>query len=278
MQQKKKNMLIVHISGSPGAGKTFLGEKLQKRYPNIIVKDTDEFVLHDEIDKFIEEHKNNIIIFTGVLDTYKFTNANLLYLDTPVPQLLEQYYNRLTKLDEPIWEHVALKRIYIPSSLEKMREIQQTKEQHVKMGYILKSSDEIEQYIASLICETCKSNISTLQCVVCTQTFCNISCSTHACTGEFLRYRDTNYIFGTKLTFTIWKCGYIDNVPHKVDVKHIFDIVKHTPFRQRTENDHPQCCDIPYRVIEYNIDKVVNIDDATELAEAMENIYHEKGL
>ena len=34
---------VIHISGSPGAGKTTLGEELQHLYPNIVVKDTDDF-------------------------------------------------------------------------------------------------------------------------------------------------------------------------------------------------------------------------------------------
>ena len=38
--------IIIHISGFPGSGKTTLGEKLQKKFKNIIVYDTDGFIQH----------------------------------------------------------------------------------------------------------------------------------------------------------------------------------------------------------------------------------------
>ncbi len=38
-----ESQVLAHISGSSGSGKTFLANKLQKVYPNIIFKDLDEF-------------------------------------------------------------------------------------------------------------------------------------------------------------------------------------------------------------------------------------------
>lgn len=72
------NNLIIHISGPQGAGKTTLGNKIYKKYNNLIyVKDLDD--LYDEfnnqqeiknyqifINLFIKEHLNKPLIITGL--------------------------------------------------------------------------------------------------------------------------------------------------------------------------------------------------------------------
>jgi hypothetical protein len=90
---------IIHICGASGSGKTFLGNKLQKKFKkNIIVKDLDElrdeFVKHfygnkrwtytnvDAYQKFIDNYiikQNKTILFVGLNDNPKGKNKNLYY-------------------------------------------------------------------------------------------------------------------------------------------------------------------------------------------------------
>ena len=94
---EKNNKIIIHITGSSGAGKTTLGNMFKKYYGSkIIVKDIDE--LRDEfininkkkfdkfdsnkyqeyIDNYILKNKNKIIIFVG-LNIMPWWNKNLYY-------------------------------------------------------------------------------------------------------------------------------------------------------------------------------------------------------
>lgn len=40
---------IIHIAGPPGSGKTYLGHKIRKKYPNLLVVDTDIIIQHDNL-------------------------------------------------------------------------------------------------------------------------------------------------------------------------------------------------------------------------------------
>ncbi len=93
--------MIIHISGTPGSGKTTLGEYLQKKFGSkVVVYDTDGFIQHHnkqgklllkldkekvsdadylkawkeildyEFAKFIRKHRDKVIIFTGALDNF----------------------------------------------------------------------------------------------------------------------------------------------------------------------------------------------------------------
>lgn len=163
--------MIVHISGSPGSGKTTLGQELSLIYPNIIVKDTDDFTnnisqnngplfvkeLTNRIQLFIEEHPNNIIILVGILDitdngiTYivdmKKITQHLFYLDVPIEQLLRQFYTRIVNLS--IWEDIV-KGYYIPSSNEKIKESNITRQVHLNLGYQSMSKITIMDTIRNL--------------------------------------------------------------------------------------------------------------------------------
>ena len=72
--------MIIHISGPPDSGKTYLGKKLEKKFgKKIVVKDLDDllnyYVRHNKfsvkgyqnyINNFIEKRKNKKIIFVGL--------------------------------------------------------------------------------------------------------------------------------------------------------------------------------------------------------------------
>lgn len=125
--------MIIHISGSPGSGKTTLGEKIQEQYGDkVLVYDTDDFIQHHnhagkkllelntasideykkvwlhilqtEINNYIKKHKNKIIIFTGILDNfspdgtiYELKSDYKFLLNTPLNVILERYYLRICK-------------------------------------------------------------------------------------------------------------------------------------------------------------------------------------
>jgi hypothetical protein len=162
-------MRVVHISGSPGSGKSTLGRQLAG--PAVAVKDTDEFFddipqsiwdsprawlahVDAQVAAFVETHHDKrVIVFVGLLDSvwggthvfYEFSNATLFFLDVPVAQLLKQYYGRCaTHMD---WEQVASGERAIPSSQEKVREYHEDVREHTKRGYQLKSRNAIAAYV-----------------------------------------------------------------------------------------------------------------------------------
>lgn len=129
-----------------------------------------------------------------------------------------------------------------------------------------------------------------VECSSCSIAFCGNDCSaadpTHrTCikAAQYLRYRDGNYIFGTKDQFTLWReSQMVTDASGKVlfqisagEAGKIFALLDLKAFHIRTEADQPQCCDIPYRVIEYGNDWVVNMNDVPTLAEALLRMYED---
>lgn len=98
-----------------------------------------------------------------------------------------------------------------------------------------------------------------------------------------MRYRDGNYIFGTKDQFTLWRDSQmITDASGKVlfqisagETESIFALLNLKAFHKRTEADQPQCCDVPYRVIEYggSGDWIANMNDVPELTNALYQTY-----
>ena len=180
--------MIIHISGTPGSGKTTLGEELQKIYGNkIIVYDTDEFIqhhnkegkklielektlsieeykkiwkeiLHNKIEEFIIKNKDKIIVFTGILDNfspdgtiYEIEADHKFMLDVPVNEILKRYYTRLCKNDQDYWNKVATQDYNINSSKEIINSNQKDIKWHIEHGYLLKNDKEIINKIDKII-------------------------------------------------------------------------------------------------------------------------------
>jgi len=298
---------IIHISGSPGAGKTTLGNELQRLYPNAIVKDTDEFAMslsHEDgvifikqltrrIQHFIDLHSDRSIIFVGILDVTndKITRmvdmteltTHLFYLDIPPEQLLQQFYTRITEIgknDPILWKEIVQGHHRIPSSQEKLKDAEASKQHHFELGYVIQSRSGILNSIDSLLCSKCQL-VAYKKCAICNVRFCGASCQTITCNHdkqEYLSYIDTNYIFGTKDQFTLWrnrsiligKEGSNTQIDKQV-TERVFQLLDLSLFHKYTKDDHPQCCDIPYKIIEYggNGRWIAEMDDVSELANAL---------
>lgn len=117
--------IIIHVSGSQGSGKSYMGDKLQLYFGDLIyVKDLDELSgeflsknltnYQTFIDDFIMEHKDRHIVFTG-LDAemclgsqkesddkfYNLHTNHKYFIDISDPELLRQrFYRQVQKLSD----------------------------------------------------------------------------------------------------------------------------------------------------------------------------------
>lgn len=196
--------VIIHVSGSPGSGKTTLGEHVQELFKNnnCIVKDLDDFtddiskdtanvffeVVHDRTEKFKKQHSTKHIVFVGILDiiindeiyVYEFDDkkTHLFYLDPPLPVLLKQFYTRIITIGErdPLfWEEIAEKKFAIPPSDYKIDEALKTKAKHQKIGYAAGDWDFVMESVSKLLRQACFlcSEIPTGSCSNCLKLFCH---------------------------------------------------------------------------------------------------------
>jgi len=131
-------------------------------------------------------------------------------------------------------------------------------------------------------CSQCGAKSVHVKCVHCDRRFCDAICA--KADGQqpiYIRYRDTNYIFGTKHNFTLWhESHHVTDASNNrlftvgdLSIMHIFGLVELSKFHRRTPADAPQCCDRPYRVIEYGPDWVADMNEVPELADAMLDMY-----
>ena len=112
--------MIIHICGPSGSGKTTLGDKLAKKYKNIIVKDLDdlfhEFMKTNDIKygakfkcakyqqyiyNFIKKQNDKLIVFVGLnLDMghsshyYDLQSQYKLYIKLPTNDVIKQKFDR----------------------------------------------------------------------------------------------------------------------------------------------------------------------------------------
>lgn len=159
--------IIIHISGFPGSGKTTLGESISKKFPKLIVYDTDLFIQHHistgkqllqiekqidlkrktigdykiawfniikkSIDEFIETHPNETIVFVGSLDNW-----------APPNTIYDIKCSYKFVLDIPLDE--LMKRYYTRICLENSKVSKASQDYWNKLSkgiYNISSSDEI---------------------------------------------------------------------------------------------------------------------------------------
>lgn len=226
---------IIHISGSPGAGKTTLGEELSKKYGKLIaVKDTDEFIqreqseeisrardeecamlwrkyVHAGVIQFIRDNPNKIIVFVGILDIivgrepyyYEFDYVTKqFFLDVPLSVLLKRYYTRFVQLAH--WDEIARNEIKIPSSDTYIEETITQKESDARRGYELVTHEQILQYFESLnLCNHCRKLASYIS-------FCSENCRQLE-KPHRIRFLRTGYLQGRIADWTLYSTGHLQN-------------------------------------------------------------------
>ena len=206
-------MIIFHISGSPGSGKTTLG----RDYKEFNVVDTDELISDEEglvitqlqnigkkdeaVAKWKEIFLRNlrivaykaqgkVLIFTGILNHYSpdgsilempFDNVHKFFIDIAPEQLLRQFYGRYTKElkdDEEFWSGVSEGRYIIPSSAEYLKANREEKQWHLEHGYLALSIQEIRKRLDNkkwFGCANCNLQTEGL-CTFCTTGYCSTNC------------------------------------------------------------------------------------------------------
>lgn len=108
MSKRKKNILA-HITGFPGSGKTTLAIEIAKRYDNIAVKDTDEFIIdlpvgitpHEmntimirKLDYFLKKNETKNIVLVGFLTDLSITHHRF-FLNTSLEISSKRVISRL---------------------------------------------------------------------------------------------------------------------------------------------------------------------------------------
>jgi hypothetical protein len=173
--------MIIHISGSPGSGKSTIGKWIDENYSDsIAVKDTDSFIQRGDeeatrlsslfiegsdaymnelrmlktrkINEFIASNSEKDIVFVGLMDHFglkPFYDISLarhkFFIQISNTDLLKQYYSRLAFLyDGTTWDD------YILSSTEKIKENEDLWLEHKEYNYILASQDDIKNFIITL--------------------------------------------------------------------------------------------------------------------------------
>lgn len=191
-------MRIIHISGSPGSGKTTLGKQLNAP-PNIVVIDTDEILtelheiqlralrdaeLHEQAQNYwvkimntkllecVEQNRDACtLVFVGILNHMSptgeilempFSNVEKYFIDIDRITLLQQFYGRFARLlkeDLQFANDIANGVYDMESSKDYLRQSFREKKWHEEHGYALTSPQ--------VIIELVTKNRKLKQCVVC---------------------------------------------------------------------------------------------------------------
>lgn len=185
----ESNQPLIHISGSPGSGKTTLGTRIAKLFGDAIVcVDTDNFIQQDNeqgqtlarldskssafkqvwtkiLDvKFAETISNahgRPVVFVGSLDNagpadgtiYEFRQATVrLYLSPPFAQVLKQFYSRFAGYDDEFWTSVVNLRDGVPDSQFVLQGMQTRLTWHQQHGYrIVTNADMIFDIVTRVL-------------------------------------------------------------------------------------------------------------------------------
>ena len=181
-----KEKRVIHISGSPGSGKTVLGQQLVD--DDVEVIDTDELISDAEgqelyelreterhVDALVhwreiflgnlrrayDQARKHTLIFTGILNHYSpdgsvlempFPNTEKYFIDLPLETLVRQFYTRYAKEvgdDAEFWSGVANGRYNIPGSLDYLEEHRKEKLWHVEHDYELYSPESIAMKVTT---------------------------------------------------------------------------------------------------------------------------------
>ncbi len=125
ISKNAKSNIIIHVAGQQGSGKSYMGDKLQLYFGDLIyVKDLDELSgefrsqdltdYQSFIDDFIIKHRDKLIIFTGLdaemclgaqkesdEDFYILHANHKFFIDLSDPELLRQrFYRQVQKLSD----------------------------------------------------------------------------------------------------------------------------------------------------------------------------------
>jgi len=182
----QKNFLI-HISGTPGTGKTTLGKKL-KDLTSFQIIETDSFTsraAREETEKMLKAGKNEEDITKYIFQKYrdkffeynsKFSkiiyigllNSNVpkgklfkdqpfdvkIYYDPGLKEVIRRYYNREVKegilTDEIYLDEVVSEKAEIRSSKQIRANYEKHKEEHRAMNYQIMNESQIVEYIKKL--------------------------------------------------------------------------------------------------------------------------------
>ena len=176
-------MVLIHLSGTPGSGKTTLGKKLKKIFSTFKIIETDGFVsdkdrkardtlktnneknkyisdiYKKQFDKYNKKYKN--IIYVGILNS-SMVNNNLysgqqfnykIFLEIPEIELIKRYYSREIKRGL-ITKNSYIKKVIneypILGSKELLNYYEMDKTVHVDMGYIPLNNKEIIKKIKNI--------------------------------------------------------------------------------------------------------------------------------
>jgi hypothetical protein len=175
-------MPVIHVSGSPGSGKTTLVALLRDC---CTVVDTDELIQDDEhrlletlrdtgkheeallkwreilTQKIVTLYNHNVglLVLVGILNhcspngtpfELAIPLAFKAFLDVPRAELLRRFYGRFgieLRQDAEFWIGVETGRWGIPSSTEYIRAHEVEKEWHLRHGYELCASEKVEAFI-----------------------------------------------------------------------------------------------------------------------------------